>query len=290
MKTMTEIVNNTVVDMDHPAHAQHLIESLRNNRFAIIKNHSIFLDDLSQLYQEWEIFFSKDIAEKKEYLYSMESDDGYVPSNLEHAKDTDKPDLKEFYQIHLDGLINQKTPCSEQSKKIFYELAQLGEYLIKSIDEQLPKAVKSSMLMPLWQSVKESRRHCMRFIHYPPCGDSTELYRSAPHDDICLLTIIIPTKGEGLIMKKNNGWQQENPEEKVLVVFNSEMLEMCTEGYLKSMTHQVTTDLTENARFVSRYSMPFFVHPHSNMLLNANLTSYAAVKQRIIETGLDKLK
>jgi isopenicillin N synthase-like dioxygenase len=269
--------NNAIVDLKHPDHAQHLFESLLNNRYAIIRNHSIVLEGLNHIYQQWEHFFAQSESEKEKYLYSLETDDGYVPVNIEHAKDAIKPDLKEFYQLHLDGMLHHKNACSEESKKLFLELADLGEYITKAIDDMLPTEIKANMTTSLCSAVKNSKRHCMRFIHYPPCGDSNELYRSAPHDDICLITIILPTRGEGLMMRKNDGWTQEDSVDTSLVVFNSEMLEICTHGYMKSMTHQVTTDLTENARYISRYSMPFFVHPHSATLLKSNLTSYAAV-------------
>jgi isopenicillin N synthase-like dioxygenase len=290
MEPTVKIECNSIVDMRDSAHNQHLFASLRDNRFAIIKNPPVNLDDLDYLYQDWEKFFAKNIAEKEKYLYSIDNDDGYVPLNIEHARDTDKPDLKEFYQIHLDSLLHNDNPCSDRTKQKFLQIAQLGEYLIKNIDQQLPEEVRNSMSTSLSQAVEQSKRHCMRFIHYPPCDDTTDLYRSAPHDDICLLTIIFPTRGEGLIMKKNTGWQEETPNGKCLVVFNSEMLEVCTQGYFKSMTHHVTTDLVQNARSVSRYSMPFFVHPQSAMLLKESLSAGAAVKQRIIETGLDKIK
>lgn len=280
---------NDTVDMQHPDYAKQLFVSLRDNHYAIIKNHSVDLSNLNGLYQEWTDFFARSYAQKEEYLYSHETDDGYVPMNLEHAKDVAEPDLKEFYQIHLDGLLNQESACSVGIKKLFQQLALLGEFFVKTLDEMLPSKLKSSMTASLWQSTESSKRHCMRFIHYPPCGDSGELYRSAPHDDICLLTIILPARGEGLMMKKNKGWEEENAENKSLVVFNSEMLEICTNGYFKSMTHHVTTDLADNARYVSRYSMPFFVHPFSTMFLKKDLTSYAAVRQRIIDTGLDKV-
>lgn len=209
--------------------------------------------------------------------------------NLEHAKGIEKPDLKEFYQIHKESLFSQANPCSEKTRMIFQQLTKLGELFVKIIDQMLPEAVKSIMIDPLWDSTEDSQRHCMRFIHYPPCGDMGELYRSAPHDDICLLTIILPTRSEGLMMKKNHGWEDGSAQKDSLVVFNSEMLEICTSGYFKSMTHHVTTDLVENARNISRYSMPFFVHPHSGMFLEKEFTSYAAVYQRIIDTGLDKV-
>lgn len=282
-------ITSDVVDMKDPNFAQQLFASLRANRYAVLKNHSVELSNLNGYYEEWTDYFASSNEKKIKYLYSSETDDGYVPMNLEHAKDTIEPDLKEFYQIHLDGLLNQENACSAGVKNLFQELAILGEALVKTVDENLPKEAKNSMFAPLWQSTKGSKRHCMRFIHYPPCGDSGDLYRSAPHDDICLLTIILPARGEGLMMKKNKGWEEENAENKSLVVFNSEMLEICTNGYLKSMTHHVTTDLTDNARFVSRYSMPFFIHPHSTMFLNKELTSLAAVRQRIIDTGLDKV-
>jgi isopenicillin N synthase-like dioxygenase len=283
---MQDISN--IIDFDDTKYSEKLFDSLLINRFAVLKNHSVNLDTLDSLYDEWEDFFKNNIDYKQKFLYSIETDDGYVPMNLEYAKDAKKPDLKEFYQIHLDGLLAQKNPCSIETNKVFLQLVQLGESLIKILDDRLPAHVKNAMVDPLWASTKGSKRHCMRFIHYPPCGDLGELYRSAPHDDICLLTIILPARGEGLILKKNSDWEEENAEDKTLVVFNSEMLEICTQGYLQSMSHQVTTDLID-AKHTSRYSMPFAVQPCSSMLLRKGLTAHNAVRQRIVDTHLHKI-
>lgn len=289
MQITGNINSNTIIDMKHPAHAQHLFDSLLNNRYAIIHNHPIALENLNQIYQQWENFFAQNNTEKEKYLYSIKTDDGYVPVGIERANNATNPDLKEFYQIHLDGLLNQNNPCSNEAKQLFQDLAFLGEHIIRTIDNMLPFEIKTSMTTSLWPAVKNSSRHCMRFIHYPPCNNSNELYRSAPHDDICLTTIILPTRGEGLMIKKNDGWTQEDSTDTSLIAINSEMLEICTRGYMKSMTHYVTTDLDKNAKYVPRYSMPFFVHPHATTILNQNLTSYAAVEQRAREMGLDNV-
>ena len=290
MKISTITESKSLVDMRDPDHKREIFLSLRDNRFVVLRSPPVNLDDLDSLYQDWKNFFSKSYEEKAKYLYSVDNDDGYIPMNTEHTRDSDKPDLKEFYQIHSERLIHGNNPCTNLTKQKFLEMAHLGEYLINAIYQQLPSKIKDLMPTPLSLSVEKSNRHCMRFIHYPPCTDSQDLYRSAPHDDICLLTIIFPTRGEGLIIKKNNGWQEETPTDDCLVVFNSEMLEICTQGYFKSMTHHVTTDLADNAKSVSRYSMPFFVHPHSTMVLKEGLTAAAAVEQRIFETGLAKIK
>jgi isopenicillin N synthase-like dioxygenase len=278
-----------LIDFKDNLYSEKLLSSLRFNRYAILKNHSVNLDKLNLIYEEWSSFFENSVDYKQQYLYSAETDDGYVPMNLEYAKDVKKPDLKEFYQIHLDGLLNQVNPCSVETKKLFLQLTQLGESLIEILDNALPANVKNSMAAPLWASMHDSKRHCMRFIHYPPCGDLNELYRSAPHDDICLLTIILPARGEGLMIKKNNIWEKENAENTSLVVFNSEMLEICTQGYFQSMSHYVTTDQVD-AKNMSRYSMPFAVHPCSDMLLKEGLTAHNAVRQRIVDTQLNKIK
>lgn len=291
IRKLVKIFMNSVshiIDLKEHQFSEKLYETLRINRYAILKNHLLNLNMLDTIYEEWENFFKNNDDLKQKYLYSHETDNGYVPMNLEYAKGADNPDLKEFYQIHLEALLNQETPCSIETKKLFQQLAELGESIVKILDNGLPQHIKCSMSAPLWESTKESKQHCMRFIHYPPCGNSHEVYRSVPHDDICLLTIILPTRGEGLRMKKNDDWSDESLDNQSLVVFNSEMLEICTNGYFQSMSHQVTTDLID-AKLLSRYSMPFAVHPHSNMPLKKDLTAYQAVRQRIVDTRLNKV-
>lgn len=276
------------IDFKDHQYSEKLFASLRFNRYAVLNNHPLDLGMLNSIYEEWISFFEGSNDYKQTYLYSSETDDGYVPMNLEYAKSAKKPDLKEFYQIHLDGLLNRMNPCSVETKKLFLQLAQLGESFIKILDNALPAQLKKSMAAPLFASTSNSTRHCMRFIHYPPCKDLSEIYRSAPHDDICLLTIILPTRGEGLKVKKNNIWETANAANNSLVVFNSEMLEICTQGYFKSMSHYVTTDEVD-ALNTSRYSMPFAVHPCSDMLLKKDLTAHNAVRRRIVETQLNKV-
>ncbi|MEL6133128.1 MAG: 2OG-Fe(II) oxygenase family protein, partial [Bacteroidota bacterium] len=126
--------------------------------------------------------------------------------------------------------------------------------------------------------------------------------RAAEHEDINLITLLIGASAEGLeVLTKEGNWLPANPEPNQIVINVGDMLQRLTNNRLKSTTHRVVNP--PKARMHEpRYSMPFFLHPKSNMDLTSlesciteerpkayeDMTAGEYLNQRLREIGLKK--
>ena len=107
----------------------------------------------------------------------------------------------------------------------------------------------------------------LRVLHYPPVPDDAPAgaVRSAAHEDINFLTMLVAAKGAGLqLLDRDGAWLPVETEPRNLIVDSGDMLERLTNGVIPSTTHRVVNPEGPN---VSRYSMPFFMHPASDVSL-----------------------
>jgi isopenicillin N synthase-like dioxygenase len=100
----------------------------------------------------------------------------------------------------------------------------------------------------------------------------------------------------GLQLKDRDGtWLDVNSKPGQIVVDTGDMMSRLTNNILPATTHQVVNPDNTGDR---RYSMPFFVHPHSEAMLSClpscegpgrlyeDITAGDFLKQRLIEIGL----
>ena len=68
--------------------------------FVSVKNHGIPDELIKKLYDEVQRFFSLPLQKKKEYeIEGLAGQRGYTSFGKEHAKGSEAPDLKEFFQF-----------------------------------------------------------------------------------------------------------------------------------------------------------------------------------------------
>jgi isopenicillin N synthase-like dioxygenase len=92
--------------------------------------------------------------------------------------------------------------------------------------------------------------------------------RSAAHEDINFLTLLVAARGAGLeLLDRDGSWLPVESAAQNLIVDSGDMLARLTNGVIPATTHRVVNPAGPN---VSRYSMPFFMHP-------ANATSLACL-------------
>jgi isopenicillin N synthase-like dioxygenase len=109
----------------------------------------------------------------------------------------------------------------------------------------------------------------LRPIHYPPITDEPkDAVRAAAHGDINLITLLMGAQGKGLQVQNHNGdWIDAMAEPDELMINVGDMLSRHTNNKLKSTIHQVVNPPRE-LWGTSRYSIPFFMHPVSDMRLD----------------------
>ena len=87
-------------------------------------------------------------------------------------------------------------------------------------------------------------------------------------EDINLITLLVGASAGGLqVLTKDNHWLDVLPGEEEIVVNVGDMLQRLTNNHLKSTTHRVVNP-PKNEWHVPRLSIPFFLHPRSEMELN----------------------
>ena len=146
----------------------------------------------------------------------------------------------------------------------------------------------------------------LRPIHYFPIEDPTavpaDAVRAAEHGDINLITLLMGASADGLQVKRRDGqWIAITALPDQIVVNVGDMLQRLTNGVLKSTIHRVVNPPREKMN-TSRFSIPFFMHPRSEMSLaalahcvtpdnpkkEADITAGEFLNERLIELGLKK--
>jgi isopenicillin N synthase-like dioxygenase len=140
----------------------------------------------------------------------------------------------------------------------------------------------------------------LRVIHYPPvpADADPQAVRSAAHEDINFLTILVAARGAGLqLLDRDGRWLPVETEPRNLIVDSGDMLARLTNDVIPATTHRVVNPEGPN---VSRYSMPFFMHPRESTSLRClpsclgtgakypEITAGEYLAERLREIGLAK--
>jgi len=258
--------------------------SLHQTGFSVLTNHPINKSLIDEVYEEWDMFFSRSI--KKNYLYNKSTQDGYFPFGLENAKGNPIKDLKEFYHFYPWGVFPKE--LSNKTSLLFDQLVQLTSTLLGWIQDQTPPDVKILFSIPLPQMINSSPNNLLRIIHYPPLtgNEDPRAIRGAAHEDINLITILLSGTEPGLQLKDNSGnWKNIvcNPGE--IAVNTGDMLQEASSGYFPSTTHQVINP-SKKDKNKSRYSMPLFLHPNKETILSKRYSAEEYLNERLKEIGL----
>ena len=126
--------------------------------------------------------------------------------------------------------------------------------------------------------------------------------RAAAHGDINLITLLMGAQGKGLQVQNHNGnWIDAIAEPDEIMINVGDMLSRHSNNKLKSTIHRVTNPPKE-LWGTSRYSIPFFLHPISDMKLDVlngcidennpkrfeDITAGEFLNERLRELGLKK--
>ena len=272
-----------IIDLESPKASIEFVSSLRETGFGVIQNHSIDMNLVNEVYSLWADFFCSD--KKHDFLFHPIKQDGYFPYKSEHAKGYVEKDLKEFFHIYPwgrcpDGL-------EKKTRKLYNELVELATHLLLWIEKEVPSKVSNNFSMPLNKMIEQSPRNLLRIINYPPISQNTsDAVRAAPHEDINLITILCSATESGLQAQDTNGiWHDIKCNPGNIAVNTGDMLQMCSNGYFPSTTHQVINPEGTKAN-VARMSMPLFLHPNDDVVLSNKHTAGTYLLERLQEIGL----
>ena len=279
--------------------------------FVAVKNHGIPDNLIGDLYKFVQQFFAlpDDVKlgyEKKE----LAGQRGYTSFGREHAKGFDAPDLKEFFQYGQtveDGAKTEDYPDNVTVDEIpaftptlynaYRNFEKSGKALLQAI------ALYLGLDEHYFDEWVHNGNSILRAIHYPPIkNEPKSAIRAEQHEDINLITLLVGASADGLqILTKQNEWVGVTSLPEQIVVNVGDMLQRLTNNKLRSTTHRVVNPPRE-LWGTSRYSIPFFLHPKSEMSLSClqgcvdeekekayeDVTAGEYLDERLREIGLKK--
>lgn len=294
------------------AFVQKLGKAYEDVGFVAVKNHGIPAELIADLYAYVQQFFSLPSEKKKNYENpELAGQRGYTSFGKEHAKGSDAPDLKEFFQygqgIPKDHQLKSEYPDNVDVDEIpgfnetFYKAYRAFEKSGKSLLQAI--ALYLNLDENYFDDFVEEGNSIVRAIHYPPItSEPKSAIRAEQHEDINLITLLVGASADGLqILTKKNEWINVTSLPDQIVVNVGDMLQRLTNNKLKSTTHRVVNPPRE-LWHTSRFSIPFFLHPKSAMSLAAlqscvdeeheklyeDITAGEYLDERLKEIGLKK--
>ncbi len=280
--------------------------------FVAVKNHLVQDSTVQELYQQVKAFFELPTETKLKYeVPGLAGQRGYTSFGKEHAKDSNAGDLKEFWhfgqEVEGDDPIKDEYPDNVFTNelpdfnsiglKAYDELENTGRYMLRAI----------ALFLNLDETYFDDKIHngnsILRPIHYPPItSEPKSAVRAGQHEDINLITLLIGASAEGLqVLNRQGEWKDVTALPDHIVVNVGDMLQRLTNNRLRSTTHRVINPPREKWN-QSRFSIPFFLHPRSEMRLDClescvesgEKPAYAPISageyldERLAEIGLKK--
>ncbi len=289
--------------------------AFNDSGFVTITNHGVSQELIDKLYANIKGVFSLPVAVKRKYeKVELAGQRGYTSAGKETAKGAKTADLKEFWQIGQevsDGdSIKNEYPDNEVleeiegfnavTREIYQKLEENGKHLLRAIATYLELPIN------YFDKHVHNGNSILRGIHYFPIEDPDSLpddaVRAGAHEDINLITLLIGASADGLeVLTRGNEWLPIKAHHTDIVVNVGDMLQRLTNNKLKSTTHRVVNP-PRGLMKTSRFSVPFFLHPRSDMDLTSltstidaenpkaysDMTAGEYLDERLREIGLKK--
>ena len=284
-------------------------ESLREFGFFAIGEHGVDQQLIENNYSHMRQFFDLDCHTKNKYeIPGFMGQRGFTSFGKEHAKDSEQPDLKEFWhvgrevqedhdlhEVYRPNIWIDEVPDYKKSAlTLMDQLDQLAIHLLRALALYLGEEQN------YFDYLVVDGNSILRTIHYPEIPEDAHpaAIRAAAHEDINLITILCESTAPGLELLRHDGtWMQVHGQSGYLVVDSGDMLARITNEVIPATTHRV---VNPNHNRSKRYSMPYFVHPRpdavltclkscqseSNPALYPDITADDFLNQRLAEIGL----
>ncbi len=248
---------------------------LKDYGFINLRDHGIDTALFKKAYELSEKFFSLPTETKKKYSGIQGGARGYTPFGQEHAKDSPVKDLKEFWHVGRDPIANdphsgyfipnvwpeEVAGFRDIFEKMYNDLDKMGFELLKALTYPL------EVPEDYFDKLAGNGNSILRLLHYPPIpeGEDPRCIRAAAHEDINLITFLVGATASGLQIKDRDGqWLDVDTAPHLITVDSGDMLARITNDVIPATTHRVVNPIGPNT---SRYSMPFFMHPHPEAIL-----------------------
>jgi len=276
-------------DSDRDAFVAELGAAYRQFGFCCISGHGIPAELIDGAYDAFRRFFALPTETKMKYhLVGAGGARGYTPFKVETAKGSDYADLKEFW--HIGREIPRDSAFAEVMSPNVWpdevpDFKSRGYGLYTALD-QLGSRVLRALALHIRQpedffaDKTNLGNSILRPLHYPPItDDEVPNVRAGAHEDINLITLLVGASAEGLEVLSDGEWLPITTTGDAIVVNIGDMLQRLSNHVYPSTTHRVVNPRNANAR-KSRYSVPFFLHPNPDVVLDPLATCISADNPR----------
>ncbi|MGA9333375.1 MAG: 2-oxoglutarate and iron-dependent oxygenase domain-containing protein [Rudaea sp.] len=263
---------------DRDAFVAELGAAYREWGFAGIRGHGIEQRLIDDAYDAFVRFFALPTEVKMKYhLKGTGGARGYTPFGVETAKDSKYSDLKEFWHIGRElppdsrfaslmapNVWPSEVPdFREKGLALYAALDALGSRVLRAL------ALHIQLPENFFDDKTNIGNSILRPIHYPPItSENIPNVRAGAHEDINFITLLVGASAAGLEVKSHKGeWVPFTAEADTIVVNIGDMLQRLTNHVYPSTTHRVVNPPGEAAR-KPRYSVPFFLHPNPDVVLD----------------------
>lgn len=264
-------------DHDREAFVRDLGQAYERFGFCGISDHGLSPDLLDGAYDVFKRFFALPDEVKRRYHVSGGGGArGYTPFKIETAKDSEHPDLKEFW--HIGRELPPGSPYRELMPDNLWpdEIEGFKEYgygLYEALDglgRRVLRALALYIDLPedYFEDKVDHGNSILRPIHYPPI-ESAEIpnVRAGAHEDINFITLLVGASAAGLeLLGRDGEWLPVTTQGDAILVNIGDMLQRLTNHVYPSTTHRVVNPKGDEARR-PRYSIPFFLHPNPEFLI-----------------------
>ncbi len=264
-------------DTDRDGFVAELGAAYREWGFCGVSHHGISPKVIDGAYQVFKGFFALPEATKRKYhVPGTGGARGYTPFGIETAKDSQYPDLKEFFHIgrelppgsrYREFMAANAWPTEvagfrEHAYGLFQELDQLGLKVLSAL------ALHLGLPEDFFVEPTRFGNSILRPIHYPPItSPDIPNVRAGAHEDINLITLLVGASAAGLEVRARNGeWVPFTADGDTIVVNIGDMLQRLSNHVYPSTTHRVVNPPGDSAR-QPRYSTPYFLHANPDYLI-----------------------
>ena len=265
-------------ERDRSRFVAELGSAYREFGFCGISGHGIPLALIERAYAAFQAFFALPAETKlRHHLKGTGGARGYTPFMVETAKDSQYPDLKEFW--HIGRELPDDSPFRAMMPPNLWPsevtgFRELGYGLYQALDALGTRVLRALALhigLPeRWFDDKiDHGNSILRPIHYPPITQAeVPNVRAGAHEDINFITLLVGASAEGLqVLTRAGEWLPITTQGDAIVVNIGDMLQRLTNHVYPSTTHRVVNPPGDKAR-QPRYSVPFFLHPNPEFLID----------------------
>jgi isopenicillin N synthase-like dioxygenase len=265
-------------DTDRDAFVAEIGAAYREYGFCGISGHGIPASLIEGAYAAFARFFALPAETKMRYhVKGGGGARGYTPFMVETAKDSQYPDLKEFWhfgreiprdsewaKVMPENLWPEEVPeFREYGYGLYQALDQLGARVLRAL------ALHIDLPEHYFDDKIDHGNSILRPIHYPPItAPEVPNVRAGAHEDINFITLLVGASAAGLeVLTRQGEWLPITTSGDTIVVNIGDMLQRLSNHVYPSTTHRVVNPPGPQAR-EPRYSVPFFLHPNPEFLID----------------------